>query len=198
MPGPVTSEASLVACNRLAARYPGADAPAISSITFAVELLPLMEKTAATGADVRVMSVLSGGVHSAYAGYRDDPDLERSFSIKNGADAAGFYNDIGLDSLARAHPTVSFSHVAPGFVATAWGSGFNPVLRGLIRGLQATLAKTPAKCASLISAALVADQYKGGFHVIDENGRPGKVTSQHEAARETVWAHTQEVLARFP
>ncbi|MEI6791647.1 MAG: metal ABC transporter ATP-binding protein [Actinomycetes bacterium] len=37
MPGPVTSEASLVACNRLAARYPGADAPAISSITFAVE-----------------------------------------------------------------------------------------------------------------------------------------------------------------
>jgi ABC-type Mn2+/Zn2+ transport system ATPase subunit len=33
----VTGAAPLVACNRLAARYPGAGAPAISSITFAVE-----------------------------------------------------------------------------------------------------------------------------------------------------------------
>ena len=37
MPDQVTSAAPLVACNRLAARYPGASALAISSITFAVE-----------------------------------------------------------------------------------------------------------------------------------------------------------------
>ena len=35
------------------------------------------------------------------------------YSLKNAADAAGFYNDIGLDCLAREHPTVAFVHAAP-------------------------------------------------------------------------------------
>jgi hypothetical protein len=42
--------------------------------------------------------------------------LERTYSIKNAADAAGFYNDLALDSLSRENPSISFQHAAPGFV----------------------------------------------------------------------------------
>jgi hypothetical protein len=86
------------------------------------------------------MTVLSAGVHSPYAKYKTDPDLENNFSIKNGADSAGFYNDIAIDQLSKEHPTVSFFHTAPGFVGSAWGSELAWYLKGPIRLLQATLA----------------------------------------------------------
>ena len=35
--------------------------------------------------DGRVLSVLSAGIHSSYAGYASDPELKRSYSIKNAA-----------------------------------------------------------------------------------------------------------------
>lgn len=60
------------------------------------ELLPLMRPTPAP----RVISVLSGGVHSPYAGYKEDPELKLHYSIPNAANFAGFYNDLGLDALA--------------------------------------------------------------------------------------------------
>ena len=43
--------------------------------------------------DGKFMSVLSAGVHSPFADYATDPELNRgAYSIKNAADAAGFYN----------------------------------------------------------------------------------------------------------
>ena len=38
--------------------------------------------------------------------------------------AAGFYNDLGLDSFARQpeNKNVTFIHAAPGFVNTNWGT----------------------------------------------------------------------------
>ena len=107
-------------------------------VLFAQLLLPLL----AASPDGRVMSVLSAGVHSPYAKYNTDPDLESSFSIKNGADSAGFYNDIAIDKLSKEAPTVSFFHTAPGFVGSNWGSELAWYLRGPIRLLQATVATT--------------------------------------------------------
>jgi NAD(P)-dependent dehydrogenase (short-subunit alcohol dehydrogenase family) len=83
-----------------------------SRIAFIDSLLPALRKSG----DARVLSVLSAGVHSAYEGYNSDFTLERSYSIKNAADSAGFYNDLALDSLSRENPSISFQHAAPGFV----------------------------------------------------------------------------------
>ncbi len=44
--------------------------------------------------DPRVMSVLSGGVHGPYSSLKSDIALETTYSLKNAADAAGFYNDL--------------------------------------------------------------------------------------------------------
>ena len=60
------------------------------------------------GPDARVISVLSGGVHSAYAEYSNDFELTDNYSIKNAADAAGFYTDLGLDALALKEVGVTF------------------------------------------------------------------------------------------
>jgi len=158
-------------------------------------LMPLLERTAAQAdADVRVMSVLSGGVHSAYKLYERDPELRDNYSLKNAADAAGFYNDAALDQLAHLHPKITFSHVAPGFVATSWGTELPWYLRGMTRVVQC-FAKSPLDCANLISAALVDDKLRGGFRVVDSNGRPAQTTPEHtEAARNFLWKHTMDIV----
>ena len=57
------------------------------------------------------MSILSAGVHSPYAKYAEDPELSQgSYSIKNAADAGGFYNDIFLDVFAERWEGYSILH----------------------------------------------------------------------------------------
>jgi len=67
-----------------------------------------------------VMSVLSGGVHSVYKKMYEDFSLEKNYSIKNAADAAGFYNDLALDVIAldERNKGINFVHASPGFVNT--------------------------------------------------------------------------------
>jgi NAD(P)-dependent dehydrogenase (short-subunit alcohol dehydrogenase family) len=85
-----------------------------SRVAFAKHLAPMLEKAEPGG---RVLSVLSAGVHGTYAGWKDDTGLSAAnYSLKNAADAAGFYNDIAMEKLAQEHPTLSFTHAAPGFV----------------------------------------------------------------------------------
>jgi len=167
-----------------------------SRVAATLNLLPLMEKTASEGGDTRVLSVLSAGMHSPYAGYRQDPELKTQYSLKNAADLAGFYNDLALDSLAREHPSVTFAHADPGAVKTAWGSELNPFLRGLVRFVQ-LFFKSPAECARLIGPSLTSPDFRGGFRLLSSSGTPTTVTNLHEEAREFVWSHTKELLDRI-
>jgi len=84
------------------------------------ELLPALR----AAPEARVISVLSGGVHSAFPAFATDPELKHSYSIKAAADAAGFYNDLGLDAFAvqSTNANIAIVHAAPGFVQTSWGT----------------------------------------------------------------------------
>lgn len=138
-----------------------------------------------------MLSVTAG----AYKHYADDFELRQNYSLKNAADAAGFYTDCAFDSLARENPTVTFIHAAPGFVKTSWGTEMPVALRGLIRCLQ--WFATPARdCAEVLVDVLIKPREGGGFLPIGAKGDPAGVTKQHEAAREAVWQKTKELLAR--
>ena len=50
-----------------------------SRMALATELLPLLR--AAPAGSARVVSILSGGVHSDYRGYKEDPELRNDYSI---------------------------------------------------------------------------------------------------------------------
>lgn len=106
-------------------------------IQFIRELKDILSATALNGHDVRVMSILSGGVHKPYT-IKSDLALERNYSVPNAADAAGFYNDLALDRFSREDGWngVSFIHAAPGFVSTTWGKDFPFYLRGPLRLAQ--------------------------------------------------------------
>eukprot|EP00603_Paraphysomonas_imperforata_P002364 CAMPEP_0114437164 /NCGR_PEP_ID=MMETSP0103-20121206/13859_1 /TAXON_ID=37642 ORGANISM="Paraphysomonas imperforata, Strain PA2" /NCGR_SAMPLE_ID=MMETSP0103 /ASSEMBLY_ACC=CAM_ASM_000201 /LENGTH=276 /DNA_ID=CAMNT_0001607521 /DNA_START=181 /DNA_END=1011 /DNA_ORIENTATION=+ len=160
-------------------------------VLFTKLLLPLL----AASPDARVMSVLSAGVHAPYSLYKTDPDLEKNFSIKNGADSAGFYNDIAMAKLAAENEKVSFFHTCPGFVGSAWGSEFAWYLKGPIRLLQATFATSVQDCAEYHFRSLVSSECAGGgAHYMNQRGEPTTVTKLQEEAADTVWAHTQEVI----
>lgn len=162
--------------------------------------------------DVRSLSILSGGVHSAYDNL-DDLDLKKNFTLTNVANAAGFYNDLAADQLSRdddylnAIPTadgkvvtpkrgISFIHAAPGVVATTWGKDFPWYALYPVRFLQ-LFAKSPETCATyMIECALLNPSRQGqGFHIMSETGQSAHTTSLHnDKYREAVWKHTNEII----
>lgn len=78
-------------------------------------LLPLLRKSTNSA---KVLTVLSGGVHSPYPHYTTDPMLKTNYSLANAANAAGFYNDLMVDKLSEdtENSNITFIHSAPGFV----------------------------------------------------------------------------------
>lgn len=162
-------------------------------------MLPLLRQARSP----RVLSVLSAGVHAPYEGYATDPELKANFSLKNAADAAGFYNDLVLDSFARLpeNNKVTFVHAAPGFVNTNWGTELPWIMRGLVRVLQ-PLGTSLEDCGEFMCLPLLSlddePRVLGEVALMGAKGEPAAKTKLHEQAREAVWKHTQEVLARIP
>lgn len=163
-----------------------------SRVAFILALAPLM----AAGEDSRVLSVLSAGVHGPYEGYATDPELKTSFSLLNAANAAGFYNDLAAESLAREHPRISFIHAAPGMVKTNWGAELPWYARGPVRFLQ-LFFRSKEDSGEYMSCALLDEEYRGGWSLMGPNGERAKPTALQAAARDTVWRHTKEVLERL-
>ena len=167
-------------------------------------LLPALKQSSMPAV---VLSILSGGVHSPYPHLDTDPSLEKNYSIKNAADAAGFYNDLCLDQFAVDHPEIRFVHACPGFVNTNWGSEFHPILRSLVRLIQ-PFGKSASECAELLLGATVLadslpappvrpDGSTSGVFIVGEKGDTQSLTKAHSvSARDVLWKHTQDVLGK--
>lgn len=164
-----------------------------SRVALALALLPAL-RAAPNGA--RVISVLSAGVHGAFAHWREDPELRAHYSIKNAADAAGLLNDASLDGLSRepGNEDVMFVHAAPGGVATNWGSEFPWWLRYPIRAIQGLL-RTPEDCAEAMLDSLWLEG-RGGFRLVGPNGETVLATRVHEEARDFLWTHTRATVEK--
>ncbi|KNC73789.1 hypothetical protein SARC_13654 [Sphaeroforma arctica JP610] len=142
----------------------------------------------------RVLSVLSGGEHSLYTGYSSDVELKTDYSIANAANAAGFYTDVAFSILRDKYPHLTLFHSSPGFVASDWGTEMPSWLRVLIRVLQASFATSTEACAEFMCAPLFDDTIAKGFHVRGSRGEVAQESVGIEQARDTVWAHTLDVL----
>ncbi|GMH83296.1 hypothetical protein TrST_g4335 [Triparma strigata] len=157
----------------------------------------LLEEKINESEDGRVMSVLSGGVHSSYSGYSNDFELKSKYSVKNAADAAGFYNDCWLDVMSRRNDNIKWGHAAPGFVNTKWGTEMPIVLRMVIRTMQKAFGRDKFKCGEYMCEGLV-NMGKGKVDIIDEKGKGGgKVTKIHEQAKEEVFENLSELMKQW-
>ncbi|KAI9003478.1 FabG domain-containing protein [Hyaloraphidium curvatum] len=159
-------------------------------------LLPLLRQSPSP----RVLSVLSAGVHSPYAGWKTDPELKTTYSLKNAADAAGFYTDLCLDTFSRdpANANITFAHAAPGVVATNWGTELPWLARKAARAMM-VFATKKEDAAEFLSTPLLADDKdaRKGLVLIGKTGQDvGKSSGHTEEAREAVWKSTKEVWAR--
>lgn len=179
-----------------------------SRVALAYGLLPALRKSAEMKRIEKgpvVMSILSGGVHSAYKDYQKDFSLRNSYSVKNAANAAGFYNDLAFGTLASqdANKGINFVHAAPGFINSTWGKEFNPVLRCFVRFMQ-PLGRSTSDCAeymlgntvfsSLIGDDLPASSSPKGLIAMGEKGQSVGLTSLHSDAKEFVWNETVKVF----
>jgi len=172
-------------------------------------LLPSLRQSTMKGGAV-VLTVLSGGEHTPYKNYKMDPELKLNYNVKNAADFAGFYTDLGFDYMARqpANKHINFVHASPGFVNTNWGTEMPWYVRKVVRLLQ-PLGRKASDCAEFMTCPTVLasdagealptrpDERGEGIYIIGENGEPKKLTSLHSAdAREFVWTATTDVLGR--
>lgn len=161
------------------------------------ELLPALRRAPAPV----VLSVLSGGVHSPFAGWREDFELSKgAYSLPNAANAAGFYNDIAVEAQAgeTSNNGVLFLHAAPGFVNTRWGVEMPWYVRYLVRAIQ-PLGKSPEACAEAMLkpvAARAKGAAGGGWAIIDQHGGLAAPTAAQGEARDGVWDQTRKVLVR--
>jgi NAD(P)-dependent dehydrogenase (short-subunit alcohol dehydrogenase family) len=171
-----------------------------SRMGFIHQLLPQLKKSPSP----RVLSVLSAGIHAPYSHWKDDPALETHYSLKNAADAAGFYNDLALDALAKKEDKILFAHAAPGFVSTRWGTEMPTVVRWMVRGLQ-VFGKSPADCAEYLSQPLFkpdADaaklrSEKKGVLLLGQYGQEVPKTSAHDDEKATfIWSHALEAIRK--
>mmetsp|Transcript_19093 Transcript_19093/g.27188 ORF Transcript_19093/g.27188 Transcript_19093/m.27188 type:complete len:312 (-) Transcript_19093:1935-2870(-) len=180
-----------------------------SRAAFTALLLPSLRTSSMPGGSV-CMSVLSGGVHSPYTKYKEDPEIRKKYSIKNAADGAGFYTDLFLDKLSRqpSNQGINFIHSCPGFVASNWGTEMPFYLKGPVRFMQKIGGKSPSKCASFMvqpilqctsgNIDLVGPGSDGqGVFIMNEDASSGKLTRLHtEDAIESVWDTTSTVLGK--
>jgi NAD(P)-dependent dehydrogenase (short-subunit alcohol dehydrogenase family) len=166
-----------------------------SRAAFAKGLLPALSLSPSP----RVLSVLSAGVHHPYKNYLADPELSLgSYSTKNAADAAGFYNDIFLDQLARDYRDITFVHAAPGLVSTRWGVEMPAIIRWAVRVLQFCVGRPKEHAAEYLMRGFLNPELRGDGRLVllDQYGlMTPKVTDLHEAARAPVSAHINAVLA---
>ncbi|CAK4635608.1 hypothetical protein LEN26_008692 [Aphanomyces euteiches] len=142
----------------------------------------------------RVLSILSGGIHSPYKQFHEDPELKKNYSLKNAADAAGYYNDLMLDAWSEKadNSGIAFAHSAPGVVATNSGTKMPWAIRLILKSLRALFAKSPDDCAEFMSDFLLDPAVTPGkFYLIDQYGEPAKTTSAHtDDAKAFIAQHT--------
>mmetsp|Transcript_2066 Transcript_2066/g.2906 ORF Transcript_2066/g.2906 Transcript_2066/m.2906 type:complete len:287 (+) Transcript_2066:130-990(+) len=160
-------------------------------------IAPKMSKRAN---EPRVLSVLSAGVHGRYNGFGKDFELKDSYSIKNAADAAGFYTDAGLESISMEQPQVTFCHAVPGFIATNWGTEFSLPMRTLVRGLQAVFGGSAEACGKTLTKGLFdlpipTESSPKNFFLMDPKGNVIENGIKHKPdERDVIWTKTLEVL----
>jgi len=145
----------------------------------------------------RVLTVLSAGIHGRYKHYDTDFELKDHYSVKNAADAAGFYQDAAFEKLAELHPQVTFCHAAPGFVNTSWGTEMPALVRGMIRPLQALFATSLESCGETLTAGLLDRIDQPGFYLMNQKGAiidKSKAIKHTAAERDVIWEKTVALL----
>ncbi|KAL9647790.1 hypothetical protein ABK040_001348 [Willaertia magna] len=148
--------------------------------------------------DVRVLTVLTAGVHPAYTNL-NDLALKENYSLMNAANAGCFYNDLAMDQFSReeGNENISFIHAAPGFVATNLDRQLPSLLRWASNVVK-LFGKTPEQCAENMFKGLSGEAMRRGFHLMNSNGEDitasGKTKEHNDLYREAVWKHTNELL----
>jgi NAD(P)-dependent dehydrogenase (short-subunit alcohol dehydrogenase family) len=144
--------------------------------------------------DSRIVAVLSAGVHGKYSKFEQDFELKKHYSIKNAADAAGFYLDAGLEAVSVQRPDLIISHAAPGFVNTNWGTELPMWMRMMVRPMQKLFAKSAERCGDLLTEGFM--NLPVGYSLLDEHGKTiGKKGLKHTATeRDVIVAKTMELL----
>mmetsp|Transcript_46584 Transcript_46584/g.76054 ORF Transcript_46584/g.76054 Transcript_46584/m.76054 type:complete len:298 (+) Transcript_46584:117-1010(+) len=155
------------------------------------KLLPLLESTAASGEDVRVLDVLAAGK----GGYvdKDDLALVTKYSAYRCALVTSQYTDLMVDELSRRHPTVTFAHLAPGIVKTPLANQM-PWYLSPAKHLLNLFATTSEDFGEIMAFILTSPTTKGGFKLLGSRGEDVRPTKYHTPeTRQLVYQHSLEL-----
>lgn len=147
-------------------------------------------------AGARILTVLSAGVHGRYKHADDDFELRARYSVRNAADAAGYYTDAAFERVAAEAAGVTVAHACPGFVNTNWGAEMPWAVRAAVRPLQAAFGTSLSACGEALARGLLALP-EGGYHLVGRDGAAldkGKGIKHTAAEGARIWEKTLALL----
>jgi len=160
------------------------------------ELIPLLEATADSGGEARVMTVLASA--KGKPAPEDDYELKTHYSLGNAADVAPFHNDLMVEEFSIRYPKLPFLHIYPGLVNTSAAS--NTKLPWYVRWgakIASPLGASPLDCGQFMTAGLLGKDFTKGFFLLDNHGqRVQPLKYQTEDMRKKVWAHTEKLVGQ--
>jgi NAD(P)-dependent dehydrogenase (short-subunit alcohol dehydrogenase family) len=160
---------------------------------FAYYLSDLLQKSV----DPRFISVFSAGVHKPYGQFHLDTDLKKNFTLNNCVKATGMYNDFAVDALSQKFPSISFIHIAPGFISTGWGKELPSILKPLVNFAK-RWARSKEDCAEFMCQTIFNPNFKApGYYLLDQYGQSTTKTELHLPENiQFVWNYTEECLRK--
>lgn len=169
-------------------------------------LLPLLKRTAATGADVRVVNISSAGEEAApKAGWPADmsvykTDMADVWTLTRYG-ASKLANIHFTKALQRRNPDIKCVAVHPGVVATSLSRGLiesYPWLGWLISLFIKLVALSPRTAACYQLWACTSPDVKPGefYHPLGVTGK-GSALSSDEAQAERLWEWTEKELDAY-
>ncbi|KAH7127323.1 retinol dehydrogenase [Dactylonectria macrodidyma] len=168
-------------------------------------LLPVLEKTAQTGSDVRIITLSSNAEQFAPTPTPYNPDeLKTEMTSKSTFARYGISKLANLHhsrSLSRRYPNIKCISLNPGGVNTGLSRGLYssyPLIAPVIRVLAPFISKTVATGAkNQLWASVSPDAKSGEFYFPVAMTGKGSQGSNDRAAEDKLWEYTEQELEKF-
>lgn len=149
-----------------------------------------------------VLSILSGGVHSAYTD-KNNIGLDKSYNPSNSANAPGFYNDLMLDYFSKYNKKSYFFHLAPGIVHSNYGQTFPFPLNWIVKSASALLGRDLYEVGDeIVQNFIINPKYQKlpnenqqNFYIGNINQKFSPKLKEHtDEYQQLIYNHTKDIL----
>lgn len=159
------------------------------------KLMPLVQKAADSGEPARVVNVLAAGDEGELI--EEDLGLKNNYSLRNANRHFVTMISLATERFAQLYPSVSFSHIYPGFVKTGIGRSLPIWVRVPLTPLMWIAESGQDAGEKMFYLGFTGKEFSRGPHLL--NSKLGSVRDKSlkylsPELQQKAWKHTEDVF----